>query len=157
MDKGGGSLINPYMAEALKEAQLAFDKNEIPVGAVIVRDNKIIARAHNLRETQGSAIAHAEVLAIQEACRALSSWRLSDCDLYVTLEPCPMCAGAIVNARLKSVYFGAWDEKAGCCGSVVQLMSPGLFNHTPILYEGIMEEPCRELLRRFFMEKRTEG
>ncbi|HHY63679.1 MAG TPA: nucleoside deaminase, partial [Clostridiaceae bacterium] len=108
-------MFNPYMAEAINEAKKALELDEVPVGAVIVRNGEIISRAYNLRETSRQATAHAELLAIQKACSHLNSWRLDNCDLYVTLEPCPMCAGAIINARIKSVYFGAYDPKGGAC------------------------------------------
>jgi tRNA(adenine34) deaminase len=147
-------LINPWMAEAIKEAWKAFEKNEVPVGAVIVYNNSIISRAHNLRETENQATAHAELLAIQEACRILRSWRLENCDLYVTLEPCPMCAGAIINSRIRAVYFGAYDLKGGACGSVTDLFRKGMFNHTPVLYPGIMEEACEKPLKEFFKKLR---
>lgn len=145
---------NPYMMQAIIEARKAFELGEVPVGAVIVCDGKIIARAYNLRETSNQAIAHAETLAIQEACSKRGSWRLDDCDLYVTLEPCPMCAGAIINARIKSVYYGAYDSKGGACGSVVDLFKKGSFNHSPIVYSGIMEEECETLLKEFFSKLR---
>ncbi|MGI6622717.1 MAG: nucleoside deaminase [Acetivibrionales bacterium] len=145
---------NPYMMQAIIEARKAFELGEVPVGAVIVCDGKIIARAYNLRETSNQAIAHAETLAIQKACSKMGSWRLDDCDLYVTLEPCPMCAGAIINARIKSVYFGAYDSKGGACGSVVDLFKKGSFNHSPIVYSGIMEEECETLLKEFFSKLR---
>ncbi len=145
---------NPYMEEAIKEAWNAFHKGEVPVGAVIVRDGKILSRAHNLREVCHQATAHAELLAIQEACTKLGSWRLEDCDLYVTLEPCPMCAGAIINARVRTVYFGAYDAKGGACGSVADLLKKGLFNHTPEVYAGIMEDACEQPLIEFFKNLR---
>lgn len=145
---------NPYMSIAIQEAQQAAQIGEIPVGAVIVRNNIIISRAHNLRETEGIATAHAEILAIEAACKILGRWRLDDCDLYVTLEPCPMCAGAIINARLKRIFFGASDKKAGAVGSVVDLLRMKAFNHTPEIYEGIMEEECRELMDIFFKNLR---
>lgn len=145
---------NPYMMQAIIEARKAFELGEVPVGAVIVCDGKIIARAYNLRETSNQAIAHAETLAIQKACSKMGSWRLDDCDLYVTLEPCPMCAGAIINARIKSVYYGAYDSKGGACGSVVDLFKKGSFNHSPIVYSGIMEEECETLLKEFFSKLR---
>jgi tRNA(adenine34) deaminase len=145
---------NPYMMQAIIEARKAFELGEVPVGAVIVCDGRIIARAYNLRETSNQAIAHAETLAIQKACSKMGSWRLDDCDLYVTLEPCPMCAGAIINARIKSVYFGAYDSKGGACGSVVDLFKKGSFNHSPIVYSGIMEEECETLLKEFFSKLR---
>lgn len=142
--------FNPYMSIAIQEAEEAAKIGEIPVGAIIVKDNTIISRAHNLRETRGIATAHAEVLAIESACKTLHRWRLDDCDLYVTLEPCPMCAGAIINARLKRVFFGAYDKKAGAVGSVVDLLRMKSFNHTPEIYEGIMEAECIDLMERFF-------
>lgn len=147
-------MINPYMAEAIKEAQKAMEKNEVPVGAVIVRNGQIISRAHNLRESKKQATYHAELIAIQDACEKLGTWRLDDCELYVTLEPCPMCAGAIINARISKVYFGAYDSKGGACGSVVDLLRKGTFNHSPEVYAGIMEEPCEELLKEFFKNLR---
>lgn len=147
-------MLNPFMAQAIEEAKKALDKNEVPVGTVIVKNDKIIARAHNLRETENQATYHAEILCIQEACNKLGTWRLDDCDLYVTLEPCPMCAGAIINARIRSVYFGAFDPKGGACGSVIDLFRGGAFNHTPILYAGIMEEPCENVLKEFFKKLR---
>ena len=142
-----------YMKEALALAERAMAEGEVPVGAVIVKDDKILASAYNLRETRGVATAHAELLAIEEACRALGGWRLSGCTLYVTLEPCPMCAGAIVNSRLDRVVYGVKDSVAGSCGSVVNLNSYP-FNHAFSLTGGILEEECRDLLRRFFLEKR---
>lgn len=145
---------NPYMEAAIQEANKAAEEGEIPVGAVIVKDRLIISRAHNLRESMGSATAHAEILAINEACKLLGRWRLDDCDLYVTLEPCPMCAGAIINARLRRLYFGAADPKAGAVGSVVDLLRMRVFNHMPEIYEGIMESQCRKLLTDFFRSLR---
>ncbi|MCX7774090.1 MAG: nucleoside deaminase [Clostridia bacterium] len=145
---------NPFMAEALAQAWKAYEIGEVPVGAVIVHDGSILCSAHNLRETDKQAVAHAELLAIQAACHKLGRWRLDDCDLYVTLEPCSMCAGAIINSRMKSVYFGAFDAKAGACGSVVDLLKPGLFNHAPVVYAGIMEDECEKPLKDFFKELR---
>ena len=147
--------INPYMSIAIQEAEQAAQIGEVPVGAVVVKDNIIISRAHNLRETEGIATAHAEILAIEAACKILGRWRLDDCDLYVTLEPCPMCTGAIINARLKRIFFGAADKKAGAVGSVVDLLRMKAFNHTPEIYEGIMEAECKELLERFFINLRN--
>jgi len=147
-------MTNPYMEIAIREAMIAAEEGEIPVGAVIVKDRLIISRAHNLRERTGSATAHAEILAINEACRILGRWRLDDCDLYVTLEPCPMCAGAIINARIRRLYFGAYDPKAGAVGSVVDLLRMPAFNHTPEIYEGIMESECGKLLSDFFRTRR---
>lgn len=145
---------NPYMEQAIIEAKKAFELGEVPVGAVIVYKGDIISRAHNLRENYNNALAHAEILAINEACKKLNSWRLDNCELYVTLEPCPMCAGAIINARISSVYFGAYDPKGGACGSVVDLFMKGGFNHSPALYCGIMEDACEEVLKEFFRKLR---
>jgi len=141
---------NPYMEQAIIEAKKAFELDEVPVGAIIVYKGDIIARAHNLRENFNNALAHAEILVINDACKKLKTWRLDGCDLYVTLEPCPMCAGSIINARISTVYFGAYDSKGGACGSVVDLFKKGSFNHSPVLYGGIMEDACEGLLKEFF-------
>ena len=142
------------MLSALEEAQKAFDMGEIPVGAVIAKDGQIIARAHNLRETTGDPTAHAEVLAIRQAAAALGSRRLSGCTLYVTLEPCPMCAGAMVMACLDKCYFGAKDERQGCCESIYALASDPAFYHRLPCVGGLLEDEASELLRRFFQERR---
>lgn len=139
-----------YMKEALKEAKKAYDKLEVPVGAVIVKDGKIVARAHNLKETKYDTTKHAEILAIQKASKKLNSWRLIDCEMYVTLEPCSMCAGALINARLKKVYIGALDEKTGAAGSVLNLFEDYTFNHKVEVEKGIMKEECENLLKDFF-------
>lgn len=138
-----------YMLAAVEEAKKALLKGEVPVGAVIVKDGKIIARGHNRREERNNALSHAETEAIYEACNVLGSWRLDGCTMYVTLEPCPMCAGAILTSRIKEVYFGAYDEKYGCFGSAVTMNFPGGFQ-TPRIIGGYMTEPCEELLRDFF-------
>lgn len=138
-----------WMHQALLEAKKAAALGEIPVGAVIVRDEQVIARAHNRRELDQDAMAHAEVLCIQQACCVLNSWRLSGCTLYVTLEPCPMCSGAIINSRLDRVVYGAKDDKAGCAGSVADLFVMP-FNHTPVIRSGILEEECAAVLSEFF-------
>ena len=143
-----------FMRAALDEAEKARALGEVPIGAVIVRNGEIVSAAHNLRETDKNAAAHAELLAIERACEALSTWRLSDCTLYVTLEPCPMCAGAIINARIKRVVFGSFDEKAGACGSVCNLFAMP-FNHRPALSGGVEEEKCTELLQFFFKQLRN--
>ena len=130
-----------WMQKALQQARKAAALGEIPVGAVIVRGNELIACAHNRRELDQDALAHAEVLCIREACRKLGSWRLGGCELYVTLEPCPMCSGAIINSRLDRVVYGAKDDKAGCAGSVADLFVMP-FNHTPIVRSGILESEC---------------
>ena len=142
-----------YMELALEQAGLAFQLGEVPVGAVIVKDDRVIAAAHNLREQNRMATAHAELLAIEEACRKLNSWRLTDCTLYVTLEPCPMCAGAIINSRLSRVVYGAADQQAGCCGSVANFFHMP-FNHAPVLTAGVLEQECAALLKEFFEQRR---
>ncbi len=142
-----------YMRQALALAEQAAQIGEVPVGAVVVKDGKVIAVGYNRRETDHSATAHAELIAMEQACRVLGSWRLEGCTLYVTLEPCPMCAGAIINARPDRVVYGARDEKAGACGSVVDLFEMG-FNHRPILRSGILAAECGAILSRFFSEIR---
>lgn len=138
-----------FMGEALNEARLAYDAGEVPIGAVVVRNGEVVGRGHNRRESDKNALAHAEVLAIDEACKALGGWRLWECDLYVTLEPCPMCAGALVNARVRNVYYGARDEKAGSVESVTKLFDLP-YNHRPKAYGGVREEECAALLSEFF-------
>ncbi len=139
-----------FMKEALKQAKKAYKKLEVPVGAVIVKNGKIIARAYNQKETKFDTTKHAEILAIQKASKKLNSWRLLDCDLYVTLEPCPMCAGAIIQSRIKNVYYGAQDEKTGAVGSVLNLFDDYKFNHKPKFTKGVLESECKNLLQDFF-------
>lgn len=143
-----------YMKEALKEAKKAYNKLEIPVGAVIVKDGKIIARAHNQKETKFDTTKHAEILAIQKASKKLGAWRLKDCEMYVTLEPCSMCAGAIINSRIKKVYIGTSDEKTGAVGSVLNLFEDYKFNHNVEFEKGILQEQCEKVLKDFFKELR---
>ena len=143
-----------FMKQALKEAQKAYDKLEIPVGAVIVKDGKIISRAHNQKETKFDTTKHAEILAIQKASKKLKSWRLIDCEMYVTLEPCSMCAGAIINSRIKKVYIGTMDEKTGAVGSVFNLFEDYIFNHKPEFETGILKNECEDILKRFFKDLR---
>ena len=145
---------NKFMKQALKEAKKAYEKLEVPVGAVIVKDGKIIARAHNLKETKKDTTNHAEILAIKKASKKLDSWRLLDCEMYVTLEPCTMCAGAIINSRIKKIYIGASDEKTGAVGSVLNLFDDYKFNHKPEYEKGILEQECSEILKRFFKDLR---
>lgn len=145
-----------FMRQALKEAKKAYDKLEVPIGAVIVKDDKIIARAHNLREGKQDAIAHAEILAIQKACKKLGAWRLQDCDIYVTLEPCPMCAGAILNSKIKNVYIGAMEPRSGAVGSKINLFEDYNFNHRVNYEIEILEEDCRKMLQNFFKDRRKE-
>ena len=142
------------MREALKLAQEAADDGEVPVGCVVaMEDGRVVGRGRNRREKGKSALAHAELEAIAQACRTLGGWRLAGCALYVTLEPCPMCAGAIVNARIPAVYYGAKDDKAGCCGSVLNLFEER-FNHHPRIYGRVLEAECAALLQEFFQSLR---
>lgn len=143
-----------FMKEALKEARKAYDKLEVPVGAVIIKDEKIIARAHNLKETKFDTTKHAEILAIQKASKKLNSWRLIDCEMYVTLEPCSMCAGALINSRMKKVYIGANDEKTGAVGSVFNLLEDYTFNHKVQIEKGILKQECEDILKDFFKQIR---
>lgn len=154
------SLLQPpgdeaFMRAALAEAINAYEKDEVPVGCVIERDGRIVGRGHNLREVLKDPTAHAEMLALTAAAEAVGEWRLDDCTLYVTLEPCPMCAGAIVNARVKRVVFGAPDPKAGACGSLFNLVQDSRLNHRAELRAGVLAEEAAELLRAFFREKRS--
>ena len=143
-----------FMNIALELAKEAGERGEVPVGAIIVDKNgEIISKAYNLRETDKNAVAHAELIAIQDACKTLGGWRLSGCTLYVTLEPCPMCTGAIVNSRIERVVFGAYDMQAGCCGSVANFNAYP-FNHAFDIVGGVMETECREVLTQFFNNKR---
>ena len=142
-----------YMDMAYAEAVEAYNSNEVPVGAVIVRDGQIISTGRNNREETHDATGHAETLAIRKACETLGTWRLEDCELYVTLEPCPMCMGAIINSRIKRVVFGAKDAKAGACGSVINLNNYP-FNHKPEIKSGVMAEECQQILSDFFANKR---
>ncbi|MER2122098.1 MAG: tRNA adenosine(34) deaminase TadA [Solibacillus sp.] len=139
-----------YMHEALEEAKKAAALGEVPIGAVIVYKNEIIARAHNLRETTQNALTHAESMAIQEACSKIGSWRLEETTLYVTLEPCPMCAGAILQSRVPRVVYGARDIKAGCVDSLYRLLNDPRFNHECTVTEGVMAEECGQILTDFF-------
>ena len=143
------------MKEALKEAKKAFDKEEVPVGAVIVKDGKIIARAHNNKEEKNDTTKHAEIIAIQKASKKLNNWRLNDCEMYVTLEPCPMCAGAIIQARIKKVYIGTDDPKTGACGSVLNLLDDYKFNHKVEIEKNMMKKECEKILKDFFKSLRS--
>ena len=143
-----------FMKEALKEAQKAYDKKEIPVGAVIVKDNKIIARAHNVKEEKNDTTKHAELIAIQKASKKLNAWRLTGCEMYVTLEPCSMCAGALIQSRISKVYIGTMDYKTGACGSVLNLLKDYEFNHKVEMEKDILQEDCEKILKDFFKELR---
>ena len=143
-----------YMNDAIIQAKKASEMGEVPVGCVIVKDNEIISLAHNMCETNRNATHHAEILCINDAIDKLGEKYLTDCSLYVTLEPCPMCAGAIINSRIKRVYIGCPDTNYGCAESVFRLFKPGIFNHTPEVYMGINEEECSALLKEFFSKRR---
>jgi len=138
------------MKEALKEAKKAFNKDEVPVGAVIVKDGKVIARAHNVKEEKNDSTYHAEIIAIRKACKKLGAWRLTECDMYVTLEPCSMCAGALINSRIRTIYIGTMDEKTGACGSVLNLLEDYKFNHKIEIHKYILKEDCEDILKNFF-------
>lgn len=143
-----------FMNKALQQAQKAYKKGEVPVGSVIVADGKVVSRGYNERELKNSALKHAEITAIERACKKRKSWRLDECDLYVTLEPCPMCAGAIIQARIRNVFFGTHDPKAGAAGSVTDLFKKGLFNHDVTVYGNVMEKECSQILKHFFSSLR---
>ncbi len=143
------------MEKALRQAAKAAKQKEVPVGAILVLGDKVIAKGYNKREGKNSAIAHAEILAIEKGCKKLGSWRLEECVLYVTLEPCPMCYGAIVNSRIKRLVFGAYDPKAGVCGSICDL-SEIAFNHRPEIKGGVMDKECGAILSNFFIKLRKK-
>ena len=145
-----------FMKEALKEAKKAYEADEIPIGAVIVKNDKIIARAHNQKEIKNDATRHAEIIAIEKASKKLQGWRLDDCEMYVTLEPCMMCAGAIVQARLKKVYIGAMDEKMGYCGSVINLLQYNKYDYHVESESGILRDECSKIVKDFFAELRNK-
>lgn len=145
-----------YMWQAIQEAEKARAINEVPIGAVIVLGDEVIATAHNLRETKQNAVAHAELLAIEQACKKLGTWRLEQAELYVTLEPCPMCSGAILLSRIKKVVYGATDPKAGCAGTLMNLLQDDRFNHQCEVMPGVLEELCGRLLSDFFKDIRKK-
>ena len=143
-----------YMKEALKQANKAYEKDEVPIGAIVVKDGKVISRAYNKREINMRATSHAEIIAIEKACKKLNNWRLSNCEIYVTLEPCPMCAGAILNSRIKKLYFGAYDEKSGAVVSNLKMLDNEYCNHTTYYESGIMEKECKRIIKDFFKKLR---
>ena len=145
-----------YMAEAMKEARKAYRRKETPIGCVIVRDGKIIARGRNRRDRSGNVLAHAEIEAIRKACKKLKDWRLEGCTMYVTLEPCPMCAGAIVQARMDRLVIGTMSPKAGCAGSILNLMDVPQFNHQVPVTKGVCGDECSRMLTEFFTELRKK-
>ncbi len=143
-----------FMIMAYKQAEKAKEKDEVPIGAVIVKDGKVISKGYNLVENTNKATAHAEIIAIEKACKKLKSWRLDGAEIYVTLEPCAMCAGAIANARIKKVYFGAYERKSGCAESKYPVLTDNGLNHSAEYEGGIMEEECASLIKKYFSEKR---
>ena len=143
-----------FMKEAIKEAKKAAKKLEVPVGCVIVKDGEIIARGHNLKETKKDTTKHAEIITIQKASKKLATWRLNECELYVTLEPCTMCAGAIINSRIKKIYIGTMDPKTGAAGSVLNIFEDYTFNHRVEVEKDILQEECEKILKDFFKELR---
>ncbi|SPF32964.1 tRNA-specific adenosine deaminase [Candidatus Desulfosporosinus infrequens] len=147
-------LHQDWMHLALRQAQMAFEQGEVPIGAVIVHNGQVIASAHNEREQKNDPTAHAEVLAIQRAAKALGSWRLTDATLYVTLEPCPMCAGAIMQSRIKQLVYGAMDFKGGATGSVMNVLDYTLWNHRVDVVAGVLEDECKDILKLFFKRLR---
>lgn len=150
------SIYEENMRLALEQAEIGLNLGEVPVGCVIIKDNTVVGKGYNTRESERNALGHAEIMAIDSACKNLKSWRLSNCVLYVTLEPCPMCMGAIINSRIEKVVFGAKDEKAGCCGSVIQLSECG-FNHRPKIVSSVCKDECTTLLSDFFKKLRNSN
>ena len=149
-------MINKFMQVAINEAIIAEENGEMPVGAVVVKDGKVISSGHNVRNELHDPTLHAEIVAIRKACEKLHDWRLTDCDLYVTLEPCVMCSGAIINSRMRSVYFGAYDKEYGGAGGRIDLFSKSYFGSNTTVYAGIMEEECTRLLKDFFQKLRNK-
>ena len=156
MEENERLIHEKWMRLALEEAKIAEELGEVPIGAVIVRGGELVAKAYNLREITQNPMGHAECLAIKEASEKLGSWRLTDCDLYVSLEPCPMCSGAIVQSRISRVIYGARDPKAGCAGTLMNLLQEPRFNHEADIIPGILEEPCKTILSQFFKSLREK-
>ncbi len=146
-----------YMLEAVKQAKKAAANKDVPIGCVIVHDNKIIARAYNKRNKLNSSLAHAEIIAIRKACKVIEDWRLEECTMYITLEPCQMCAGAIIQSRIPCVIIGAMNPKAGCAGSIIDLLHVERFNHSPYTLHGILEPECASLMKDFFSSLRKKN
>ena len=146
-----------FMSEALKEARKAFELDEGPIGAVIVHNNEIIARGYNRRNTDKNPLMHAEIIAINEAAKVIGDWRIEDCTIYVTVEPCPMCSGAIVQARIPNVVYGAPNPKAGCGGSVINLLQMEKLNHRCSVKSGVLEDECRAIMKEFFSRFRKKN
>lgn len=145
-----------FMNEALKEAKKAYDINEVPIGCVIEHNNKIIGRGHNKRNSQKNCLYHAEIIAINEACKNMQDWRLEGSTIYITVEPCAMCAGAILQSRIDKVVFGTFNSKGGCCGSILNILNDERFNHKSIIVSGILEEDCKKIIQSFFKDIRNK-
>ena len=143
-----------YIEQCIKLAHIAQEHGDVPVGAIVVKDDLIVGRGENRRQIDSDPFAHAEIIAIKSAAKTLDSWNLSDCCLYVTLEPCPMCAGSVIVSRIKNVYFGAYDKELGCCGTLYNLPEDSRMNHRANVYGGILEERCSKMLSDFFKDKR---
>lgn len=156
IEKKNQKIHEKYMEQAIKEARKAYNINEVPIGCVIVKDDKIIARGHNRRNIDKNVLAHAEIAAIRDACKKTGDWRLEECTMYVTLEPCQMCAGAIVQSRMKKVVIGAMNKKAGCAGSILNLLEMEQFNHQCEVERGVLEEECVNMMTGFFEELRQQ-
>ena len=146
-----------FMELALSEAKKAYELDEVPIGCVVVKDGKVLSRGHNQKVQKNSALHHAEIIALNKAQKKLDDWHLYDCTLYVTLEPCPMCAGACINTRVGRIVFGASDPKAGCCGTLYNLPEDKRFNYRPKVWGGVLEDECGSILTKFFKEKRKES
>ncbi len=155
--KGQTEIMNAFMHAALSQAKIAFKKGEIPVGAVIVKDGEIISKAHNRNREKNNPVKHAEIICIEKAARVLNNERMNGCELYVTKEPCAMCAGAIVHARIKSVFISTEDKKYGACGSVLNICGNKILNHVPLIEFGILREEASSLLKKFFKNKRSKA
>ncbi len=145
-----------FMKEAIKEAKKAELIDEVPIGCVIVKDDKVIARGHNVRETKKTPLGHAEIIAIDKASKKLKAWRLEDCDIYITLEPCIMCAGAVIQSRIRHIYYGAKDFKGGALGSSINVLEAKDINHHPMVTSGILEEECSNIISQYFKGKRIK-
>lgn len=148
--------IERFMREAIKEAKKAELIDEVPIGCVIVKDNKVISKGHNIRESKQNPTGHAEIVAINKAAKKLNSWRLENCDIYITLEPCIMCSGAIIQSRIKHIYFGAFDPKGGALGSSINVLDAKNINHHPEVTSGVLQEECSKIITNYFKSKREK-
>ena len=148
--------VKRFMREAIKEAKKAEMMDEVPIGCVIVKNNKVISRGHNIRESKQNPTGHAEIVAINKAAKKLNSWRLEDCDIYITLEPCIMCSGAIIQSRIKHIYFGAFDPKGGALGSSINVLDAKNINHHPEVTSSVLQEECSKIITNYFKSKREK-